>query len=165
MRSNLSMRMLLEHVGILPVLHQSLYAIATSGFVTRDGCYLISSLLNLAKSAERDNFHDCTGYECFVNSVHVEDYTSNAPLPQALQFVDQVFICWRATNKDSELAAIISVDEYSVVVKFHVSREGEHWLSENTDGYEDPVLLIFSTDDLNASIGELRGGKESGNDT
>jgi hypothetical protein len=43
--------------------------------------------------------------------------------------------------------SIVSVDETSVVVKFHVKRPTEQWLSENLDGYEDPIMLMDSSKD------------------
>jgi hypothetical protein len=86
--------------------------------------------------------------ECFVNSVHVEDYESTMPLMQATQFVMRVFTVWNTSAPRLTLIAIVSADELSVVAKFHVKRPGEQWLSENIEGYDDPVMSIDSTEDI-----------------
>jgi hypothetical protein len=129
-------------------LNPALKAIVDRGFNVRDGCYFLAALLPTAKNVTRDSFPDRTGYECFVNSIHVEDYDDKAPLRQAIQLVIRTFAAWRASEPTSTLLSIVSVDEYSVVVKFHVKRPAERWLSENIEGYEDPILSVESYEDL-----------------
>jgi hypothetical protein len=130
------------------LLEPSLKAIADAGFEQRDDCHLLRALLALAKDARRATFYDCTAYECFVNSVHVEDYENKIPLMQAIQFVTRVLTVWNTSAPRQTLIAIVSADELSVVVKFHVKRPTEQWLSENIEGYDDPVMSIESTEDI-----------------
>jgi hypothetical protein len=156
MKHNVAMRNLLR-AAVLPVsLKPTLSAIVSCGFDVREDCYFLAALLTVATNVTKSNFQDCTGYECFVNSVHVEDHDGDAPLGQALEFVSRVFALWSASTSILILSSIVSVDEFSVVVKFHVKRPAEQWLSDNLEGYEDPVLSLESSEDLTEVFPSLR---------
>ncbi|EKS9888254.1 hypothetical protein BTK96_005280 [Burkholderia pyrrocinia] len=133
----------------------SLKSIADSGFELRDECYLLRALLG-STNVTRGNFPDRTGYECFVNSLHVEDYDSELPLAQAVLLVRDVFAIWNTMQRMPQLTAVVSADEFSVVTKFHVRRPGEQWLSDNIDGYDDPVMSIDSNEDVISQIAAIR---------
>ncbi|MGF6381870.1 hypothetical protein OKW33_004836 [Paraburkholderia atlantica] len=148
MKINSAMKKQLKVEKFDQLLEPSLKAIADLGFEQRDDCYLLRALLGLAKDARRATFYDCTAYECFVNSVHVEDYENKMPLAQAIQFAIQVLMGWNTSAPRPILIAIVSADELSVVVKFHVKRATEQWLNENIEGYDDPVMSIESTEDI-----------------
>lgn len=156
MKINTAMRVLLADAVLVEPLSPALYAIADSGFDAREGCHFLAALLPAVKNVTRDSFPDCTGYECFVNSIHVEDYDDKAPLSQAIQFVACVFAAWRASVPTLTLTSVVSADEFSVVVKFHVKRPAEQWLSENIEGYEDPTMSVESSEDLALTVAALR---------
>ena len=147
MKINSAMKKQLKGAKFDQLLAPSLKAIADDGFEQRDGCYFVRALLALARDARRATFYDCTAYECFVNSVHVEDYGGKMPLMQAIQLVMRVLTIWNTSAPTLTLVAIVSADELSVVVKFHVQRPTEQWLSENIEGYHDPIMSIESTED------------------
>lgn len=162
MKSNTGMRELLADATIVEQLNPALNAIVNRGFDVREGCYFLAALLPAAKNVTRDSFPDRTGYECFVNSIHVEDYDSKAPLCQAIRFVICAFSAWRASVPNLTLMSVVSADEFSVVVKFHVKRPAEQWLSENIEGYEDPILSVESSEDLAETVATLsRGAKRT----
>lgn len=162
MKSNSVMRALLAEETVVEQLNPALNAIVDRGFNVREGCYFLAALLPAAKNATRDSFADRTGYECFVNSIHVEDYDSKAPLCQAIQFVICAFSVWRASVPALTLMSVVSADEFSVVVKFHVKRPAEQWLSENIEGYEDPILSVESSEGLARTVTTLsRGAKRA----
>jgi hypothetical protein len=163
MKSNAAMRTLLAEATGGEQLNPALNAIVDRGFNVREGCYFLAALLPAAKNVTRDSFPDRTGYECFVNSIHVEDYDNKAPLCQAIQFVICAFSAWRAAVPALTLMSVVSADEFSVVVKFHVKRPAEQWLSENIEGYEDPILSVESSEDLARTVATLsRGAKRAG---
>lgn len=147
MQSNASMRTLLSSTQAIRTLAPSLKKIADHGFEVRDGCYVLRALSGHA-NAPRERFDDCTGYECFVNSLHVEDYCTDSPFAQALLFVKDVLRSWQRMRPSSCLVAILTADELSVVVKFHVKRDGEQWLGDDIERYEDPVMSLDSNDDF-----------------
>jgi len=103
----------------------------------------------MVANVTRETFQDCTGYECFYNSIHVEDYDDKMPLLQAMLFVKEVFAVWNMSKPGARMNAIIRADACSVVVKFHVDRPEEKWLSDDIEGYESAILSIDSAEDLN----------------
>jgi hypothetical protein len=154
---NAAMKVVLARTGfsLAAPLCPALHAIAESGFEVRDDCHFLAAIFPSVKNANKNSFPDCTGYESFVNSVHIEDYDDAAPLCQAIQFVDHVFTVWRASVQNLTLMAIVSADDSSVVVKFHVKRPAERWLSENIEGYEDPIMSGESFENVLQVVAEL----------
>ena len=148
MKMNYAMRNILEKMRFYYPIISSLKAIADDGFVQKEGCYILNALSSGFTNVKRESFPDCTGYECFVNSVHVEDHDDKEPLMQAILFVKQVFSVWNTSTQNLTLIAIVSADEFSVVAKFHVSRPTEQWLSDNIEGYGDPIMSVNSTEDI-----------------
>jgi hypothetical protein len=121
-----------------------LFALLDAGFIALDGCFFIRSLKELCLSVSDTDFLDKTGFECFVNSIHIDDYVDSDYLAIALLFVQACFDVWKNTHSESgKLAGIILSDEIGVVVKFHYLRESESWLGECLERYEEAV---FSTD-------------------
>ncbi|MET3213892.1 UNVERIFIED_ORG: hypothetical protein ABIC48_001635 [Burkholderia territorii] len=155
MKINRAMKGALSELRLDYPLNPSLKSIADSGFDLLEGCYFLHSLLG-STNATRGSFTDCTGYECFVNSLHVEDYVSVVPLAQAVLLMKEVFMVWNAMQRTLQLVAIISADEFSVVIKFHVQRPGEQWLSDDIEGYDDPVMSIYSDEDFISQIATIR---------
>ncbi|MEK6314840.1 MAG: hypothetical protein V4807_10520 [Burkholderia gladioli] len=151
MKVNRAMRNILYKVKLNCSINSSLMDVVNGGFVLRDGCYFLSLLLKGA-NVSRENFPDRTGYECFVNSLHIEDYDPVLPLAQAIIFIKEIFSIWNVMNEVDLLAAIVMVDEFSVVTKFHVNRVGEQWLSSNIDDYDDPVFFILSSENVNFDV-------------
>ncbi len=74
--SNSSMKTLLFKAAgttIKPCLTHSLSSLLEKGFICKDECLFLLENFHKAKVLNSD-FIDKTGYECFVNKVHVEDY-------------------------------------------------------------------------------------------
>ncbi|WDH25786.1 hypothetical protein [Pseudomonas chlororaphis] len=126
----------------LPV---QLFDLLPQGFVEDSGCVFLTSLASMKTNATESDFLDRTGRECFVNSVHIDDYVSSDYLVNACLFVEAVFEKWRRQDKNRIFQAVISSDEFGAVVKFHLLRDGEFWVGDNLEGYEDPILLSDST--------------------
>ncbi|MEN8513231.1 hypothetical protein [Burkholderia sp. RS02] len=154
MKINRPMREALNGVRLDLPLSESLQSIADSGFELRDECYFLRALLG-STNASRKSFPDCIGYECFINSLHVEDYDSASPLTQAVLLVKEVFRVWNAMQLPSQLTAVVSASDSRVVVRFHVRRAGEQWLSDDIEGYDDPVMSMESSEDVIASLNVL----------
>ena len=151
MKVNRAMSALLSDTGHDVPLVAELRGIADGGFCELENCYVLCRLLG-ATNATRADFDDATGYECFINSLHIEDYEPEFPLAQALQFVAQVFHVWNEDRRTFPLRAIVSADEFSVVAKFHAARSCEHWLSEDLEAYDDPILTIDSVEDVTEQL-------------
>jgi len=164
MKTNLAMRKLFSYLAptsLEPTLNQ----IIDRGFEIRDNCYFLTALFPKNTNVTRTSFHDCTGYECFINKIHIEDYDDKSPISQAIQFIFHVFMAWRKFNQILILTSIISISKYdidgsnvdrlAVVVKFHIKRPTEQWLAEDIEGYEEPIMVIESSEDLTMILATL----------
>lgn len=154
MKLNDNMREMLANEYVESHLDESLDVIARSGFVAVEDCYILNFTIGKIGNFSRNDFPDATGFECFVNSIHVEDLVSNSPLAQAVEFVRTIFNSWRESGV---LTAIISADDLSVVTKIHLKRQGQSWLSDDVDDYMDAILSVDSTEDFRGEIMKIVG--------
>lgn len=123
-------------------INRELHRIAQSGFEYVDGCYFIKLLSKISTNVALSDFPDKTGYECFINSVHIDDYVDNSYLEQGLLFVNEVFKSWKETKIDNNLVAILSLGEFGLNVKFHVERKGEEWISDPIGEYKEGIMIV-----------------------
>ena len=154
MKANTAMVTLLKSVDLKAHLTPTLMEIAQKGFEFRDECYVLRAFVAKSPNILRSSFPDCTGYECFVNSLHVEDYAAKTPLAQAILLLTGLFDTWRTIMPTDVLVGIVSADEFSVVVKVHLRRPAEAWLGANLDAYENAIMSFESSDDV---FGEIAG--------
>lgn len=104
-----------------------------------------------------NDFEDRTGYECFINSIHIDDYAESNWLGNALQLSQRLLECWFGSQNSESLQVILSCGEFGAMVKAHVIRAGEIWLDDDLDSYDEPVLVATSDGaELLALIDELR---------
>lgn len=115
------------------------------GFYELDDCTFCVAFASLATNATVKDFPDKTGYECFVNSIHIDDFVESDYLAHACMFVEGFFNVWRQRKKKQIIRAIISSNKSGAVVKFHVIREGESWTDQDLEKYEDAVLVAESS--------------------
>jgi hypothetical protein len=132
---------------------RELLELLASGFTVIDQCVFLSSLVKLNKNAKIDDFPDRTGFECYVNSVHVDDFVQSNDLEQSILFISEVFAAWNNTMHNGVIRAIISNNEFGTVVKLHLIRENESWLSANIEEYDEAIFVVDSTD-----VNQLRDG-------
>ncbi|MDU9035893.1 hypothetical protein [Pseudomonas corrugata] len=122
----------------------SLSDLVAQGISEQNGCFFISALSRKKTNAVEADFQDLTGWECFINSIHIDDYVSSDYLANAFLLVMAVLDEWKCRGFDGVCQAIISSDEFGATVKFHFLREGEFWLGDDLEGYEESVLLLDS---------------------
>ncbi|KKO47501.1 hypothetical protein VT06_16765 [Arsukibacterium sp. MJ3] len=128
-------------------LQKELLEFVEKGFLVEDGCYFLSKCFCVVTNATQDDFPDNTGYECFINSINVDDYVEDKFLEYGLCLVSKVFSKWRSMCFEKELRAILSMDEFGLKIKFHVFRNGESWLDSELEGYEEAVMLVSSIEE------------------
>ncbi|MCZ7462798.1 hypothetical protein [Rhizobium rhizogenes] len=150
MKINSKMSRLLCNATVDRPLDPSLKALLRSGFSRLGDCELLTGLLTRIQNAVPKDFSDAVGFECFVNSIHVEDYDQDEPLSQAIVFVLELFKIWDEIKSHQILIAIISADEDSVVVRFHLNRPDQQWLNDDLEKYLDAILQVDSSNDLTA---------------
>lgn len=141
---NRNMTMAMQEIARADKLPSDLADLVNQGFLTRDGCVFLSGLAGRQTNASADDFPDKTGYECFVNSIHIDDYAESNYLACACLFVEACFAEWRRTGSREVIKAVVSADEFGAVVKIHVARSGESWVSEDIEKYDDALLVADS---------------------
>lgn len=115
-----------------------------SGFHVRDNHTFLVSLSKIDTNVSADDFPDKTGYECFINSVYIDDYVESDYLAFAFLFLKELFNEWDKFGSNEVLRAIISFDEFGALIKFHIARKGESWISEELESYEESILVTDS---------------------
>ncbi|WP_417695732.1 hypothetical protein [Pseudomonas sp.] len=128
-------------------LPSSLSVFVARGITERAGCFFLAALVDKKTNAVEADFLDRTGWECFVNSIHVDDFATSDYLLNACLFVQSIFRAWKRRGYPGTFQAIISNDEYGSVVKFHLLRNGESWVGSDLEDYEDSILLVDSCED------------------
>jgi hypothetical protein len=125
-------------------LPSELSKIIESGFCESDEGIFIAALRKKSTNVSKKDFPDRTGYECFVNSIHIDDFVGSNYLAYACLFVEKIFECWRSNRNAGVIQAIISSDDLGAVVKLHFLRAGEAWLDSNLETYEEGILVADS---------------------
>ncbi len=127
-------------------LASTLRDILDEGLIHSDGCILLNSQLRLIQPSARKQFEDETGYECFVNHLHLEDLLTSTDhcvlLEQAFAFAQELARLTEKTRILNSLAYIISGDDDEVNVRFHVIRAGQSWLAEDLEVYGEAVAIL-----------------------
>jgi len=112
-----------------------------SGTVEIGECVFLRSLLGKAH-VSRDDFPDATGYECFVNHIHIDDYCTTDMIPLAIAFLDELSANLRCDHPNRCFQAIITTDGSTCAVRFHVVRPSEEFLADDLDEYEEGVWVL-----------------------
>lgn len=135
----------IEKIELPPELNE----IVSQGFVELTGCFLSKKLLSYCKSSSSNDFEDEIAFECFVNSIHIEDYVIEKHFEHSIIFSNYMIRKW---NKDhpGSLNVIISLDDETLLptIKFHLKRIGKSWLNEDDLDSSIQAVLI-TTDEIN----------------
>jgi hypothetical protein len=162
-RTNSRMEGLIRECNPRPrTLTGQLQKILGDGLTYDDGCLVLKSQLRLAQP-DRGEFQDETGYECFVNHIHLEDILASADrcilLEQALAFAEELAALRSRAGLSEPIEYIIIGDEDEINVRFHISRPGQSWLVDDLETYAEAVasILLSSCADPDAQTGQLEG--------
>ncbi|MBU3892796.1 hypothetical protein [Serratia rhizosphaerae] len=137
-------------VEVLKLPHE-LDEIVSLGFLEVSGCFLSKKLFEYCKNNSLHNFEDEIAFECFVNSMHIDDYVSEKYLQYSIVFCNSIIKKWNESHY-GKLNVIISLDDETLLptVKFHSKRKGVSWLDEdNLELSIQPILV--TTNELKRS--------------
>lgn len=137
-------------------LPSDLLSIIEAGFVEVDGCYFLRAFSLKETNARLENFPDRTGFECFINSLHIDDYVGNEYLISACRFAEKLIDVWWKSKFSYMLNVIVVCDEIGALVKCHVIRENESWLAPDLESYEESILVVNSTFHKSISLNQVR---------
>ena len=114
----------------------ALVDVVKEGLLEEDGCVLLRSLYARSKSVPRSNFLDRTGYECFVNHLHIDVCDAKDGINIGLTFFAAIERLCSDRGVDVPITGILSFDEVGLTVRFHVVRFGERWLCDDLEKYQ-----------------------------
>lgn len=137
-------------------LPEELRQLISQGFVIREGYVFLSALLGRNTNVDDNSFPDKVGYECFINSIHIDDYVESNYLEHACCFIDQCFGAWRHAKQPGLIKAILSCDEFGAVVKFHADRSDESWIAQEIEEYDEAILVADSGSSISSWISQRR---------
>ncbi|RKH00213.1 hypothetical protein D7X32_24145 [Corallococcus carmarthensis] len=135
-------------------------ALLDEGVVEAHGFWVLRRAATESAPLIRPDFQDATGYECFANKLHVSDFVGSFdedPWARRLRLKDQAGYGLRLAR---ELQRVLPANEQFVIIlgcsnactlRFHLKRPGEHWLTDDLEGYRRDALLELS------NLDELRG--------
>jgi hypothetical protein len=132
-------------------LSRKLSQVLAAGFTDLSGAIVFTATRSIAKSVQPENFPDLTGFECFVNHIHVEDQLDGPLadpsflLKQGIAFALATENRLRSTFPGKPFRLIVAATAYSCGARFHVARSGEEWLASNLDGYGEEAILVLET--------------------
>ena len=125
--------------------------------ISRDGVSLVDDCLVVGKSnavlhldTVRAAVMDKTGYECFVNHVHLKDRGDpTAVLRQAVAFCKRVSVEALRVDSKRSLRFIISKNGEDWTVHFHTHRPDEPgYVSDDLEGYAEEAVLVLDSTEL-----------------
>lgn len=127
------------------VLAPPLLALLALGFVEIEGCVVLAAFESSARHTSVARCSDETGYEAFLNHVHVEDLLPEGTpaeevLTQGVHYVRRLAADLRAAFPERSFEIVLGCREGSADVRFHTVRPGAAWLSNDLEGYDGPVL-------------------------
>jgi hypothetical protein len=136
MQTNQKMRGYLSHLqSDESALSPELLSILSMGFVEEKGCVLLASGAH-ASIAARDAGQDDTGYECYINHLHVKS------LAEAVEFARRLK-SGLAERFTYGFVVIVSFDGQEATVRFHKNRAGQRWIDSNLEGYAEEGIAVL----------------------
>ncbi|HYL14930.1 MAG TPA: hypothetical protein VEV41_17945 [Terriglobales bacterium] len=136
-----------ENLDDPKALPQKLLAVLNAGFLEQEQCVFLSPLRKTVQ-VQRLDFSNSTGYECFVNHLHVEDFLENGGLPplemlgRGLAFAQELKERLAALPGSRHFRIIVGFNGSSCTVRFHTLRHAEEWLEKDADTAADATAII-----------------------
>jgi hypothetical protein len=127
-------------------LAESLKKLASEGFTQVDNFVFLKHYYKANTNVNAESFPDATGYECFINSIHIDDYVSCDYLAQAVLFSRSLFQSFNDLELKSSLVCVMSMDELGLNIKFYLARINESYLNNDLNGYDEAVLIVDSNE-------------------
>ena len=100
-----------------------------------NGCIVLKALQNRCPGLKLSDFPDKTGYECFVNHLHITEYIGADNMGIAIGVFYAIAKLAVNDKVSMPLAGIIGFDDTDMTIRFHVVRDRESWLCDDLEEY------------------------------
>ena len=129
-----------------PTLDPAMEALINDGFDEVNGCVILRRFRRSADATTIEGCGDETGFEAFVNHIHLEDLLAPSTTPQILlaqaaEYVRRLATQLSVAYPDRRFQIIVAVGD-SCTVRFHTVRIGMSWLGDDLDAYPEAVLSV-----------------------
>jgi hypothetical protein len=132
-------------------LTEALSQLLAQGFTELGGAIVFTAVRNIGENVGPGNLPDLTGFECFVNHIHVEDQldppVSNEIvwLRQGIAFALETKTRLRSEFPQKPFNIIVASTAQGCGVRFHLNRPGEQWLKSDLESYAEEAILVLET--------------------
>ena len=139
-------------------LSQKLQQLLASPLIEEEGCVFLAQLRARVPTVKLADFQNRTAYECYVNHIHVEDYSENGgflPLPMLGYGIAVAQLLRDRLVKEQSgkhFHIIVNFDGDHCDVRFHIVRPGEEWLSPDLEEYTQEALAVLDTTPMRDQI-------------
>ncbi len=132
-------------------LEERLSAILDKGIIELRDAIVLGIAKKNARNTPLESFTDITGYECYLNHIHIEDDISETDsigeeqLRQGIAFAIKTKEILYRQFPGKHFSFIIVLSKDGCTVRFHVIRGQESWLPDNIDSFTEEAILVFSS--------------------
>jgi hypothetical protein len=139
--NKLFVKTIIEQLGQHDFLNEELLNILSGEFIMKEGCYTLSSLNQQAHTSLID-FEDENSYECFLNSINIDDYVENNLFECAIFALQKIHQKWIQFNQNKILIAILIKTDFGYNIKFHLERNKPYIDENSIDKFDEAVLIL-----------------------
>ena len=110
-----------------------------------EDCVLLKSEWERNRHVKITNLPDKTGFECFINHIHLPFAGTNESLISCLDYAATLQEALMPVTQDRQFRVIVSLseDDRACSVRFLQIRPGENSMSEDLEGYKSEAILVF----------------------
>ena len=132
-------------------LSQKLQTLLASPLAEEEGCLFLAQLRARVPTVKLADFQNRTAFECYVNHIHVEDYSENGgflPLPMlgyGMAVAQALRDRLAKEEPDKHFHVIVNFDGDHCDVRFHTVRLDEEWISPDLEDYPQEALAVLDT--------------------
>jgi hypothetical protein len=94
------------------------------------------------------DYQDRTGYECFINHIHLPCKRGRHSLLSAFDYITTLRKSLAAFCNNRHFLIIASFSDGECTVRFHQFRQDERWLTDDLERYEVEAILEIDTSDV-----------------
>ncbi len=142
LQMNRRMRQLLQRMNFSEPLGAETGSTDKPGLVLANQFILLEAEFRRAKVAPED-FPDRTGYESFINHMHLPYDGTRECFKSCLSYVNALRNSLTEFGKGREFLMILSVSDDDCVVRFHERRANERWVSSDLEEYREEAVLVI----------------------
>jgi hypothetical protein len=143
-RMNRRMSALLQNAGVFwPIMVPSLAEVPAMDIV--DDCVLLRSQWETNRHLKVKDFHDKTGFECFINHVQPTFTGTSESLISCLEYATMVRQTLMPMMEVRRFRVIVSLseDDSDCTIRFHQIRSGETFMAQDLEGYKCEAIMVF----------------------